>query len=67
MFKVNNKDTRTTPTPEQHHLRRSGVFIVNAEHISHLVLLFLLLPLNSKYWLGYMFLHKFFKSLEFRG
>ena len=29
MFKVNNKDTRTTP---------SGIFIVNVEHISHLVL-----------------------------
>ena len=30
MFKVNNKDTRTTP-------RRSGIFIVNFEHISHIV------------------------------
>ena len=35
MFQVNNKDTR-----------RSGVFIVNFERISHLVLLFLLLTLN---------------------
>ena len=26
--------------------RRSGVFIVNSEHISHLVLVFLLLTLN---------------------
>ena len=26
MFKVNNKDTRTTP-------RRSGIFIVNFEHV----------------------------------
>ena len=34
MFKVNNKDTS------------SGVFIVTFEHISHLVLLFLLLPLG---------------------
>ena len=33
MFKVNNKDAR----------RRSGVFIVNFEYISHLVLVFLLL------------------------
>ena len=33
MFKVNNKDTRT------------GVFIVNFEHISHLALVFLLLTL----------------------
>ena len=40
MFKVNNKDTRTTPW------RRSGIFIVNFEHISHLVLVFLLLSLN---------------------
>ena len=43
MFKVNNKDTRTTPK-----WRRSGVFIVNFQHISHLVLLFLLLTLNMK-------------------
>ena len=40
MFKFNNKDTRTTP--------RSGVFIVNFEHISHLVLVFLLLTLNME-------------------
>ena len=33
MFKVNNKETRMTP-------------IVNFEHISHLVLVFLLLTLN---------------------
>ena len=36
MFKVNNKATR----------RRSGDFIVNFEHISHLDLVFLLLTLN---------------------
>ena len=30
MFKVNNKDTKTTP------MRHFGVFIVNLEHISHL-------------------------------
>ena len=40
MFKVNNKDTKTTQW------RRSGVFIVNFEHISHLVLVFLLLTWN---------------------
>ena len=34
MFKVNNKDTRTT--------------IVSFEHISHLVLVFLLLTLNMQ-------------------
>ena len=37
MFKVNNINTRT---------RRSGIFIVNFEHISHLVLVFLLLTLS---------------------
>ena len=31
MFKVNNKDTRTTP------VACFGVFIVNFDHISHLV------------------------------
>ena len=40
MFEVNNKDT------ERHHWGGSGVFIVNFEHISYLVLLFLLLTLD---------------------
>ena len=35
MFKVNSKDSVKT-----------GVFIVNFEHVSHLVLVFLLLTLN---------------------
>ena len=37
MFKVNN---------------RSGIFIVNFEHISHLVLVFLLLTLNKQMLAG---------------
>ena len=37
MFKINNKDRR-----------RSGVFIVNFEHISYLILVFLLLTLNMQ-------------------
>ena len=41
MFKVNNKDTRTTPC-------RSGAFIVNFEHISNIVLGFLLLTLKRQ-------------------
>ena len=41
MFKVKNKDTRTTSL-----WCRSGVFIVNFEHVSHLALVFLLLTLN---------------------
>ena len=55
LFKVNNRNTRTRceicskltiNTPERRQWRRSGVFIVNFEHISHLVLVFLLLTLN---------------------
>ena len=51
LFKVNNRNTRTRceicskltiKTPE----RRYGVFIVNFEYISHLVLVFLLLTLS---------------------
>ena len=41
MFKVNNKDTT-----ERRQSRRSGVLTVNFEHISHLVLVFLLFTLN---------------------
>ena len=52
-FKVNNRNTRTRreicskltiKIPEQ---RRSGIFIVNFEHISYLVLVFLLLTLSK--------------------
>ena len=37
LLKVNKRNTRT---------RCSGIFVVNFEHISHLVLVFLLLPLS---------------------
>ena len=56
LLKVNNRNTRTRceigskltiNTPERRQWRRSGVFIVNFEHISHLVLVFLLLTLNN--------------------
>ena len=55
MLKVNNRNTRTRcgicsrltiKTPKQHPWRRSGLFIVNFKHISHLVLVFLLLTLS---------------------
>ena len=45
LYKINNKNTRikfeiclklTIKTPERRQLRRSGVFIVNFEHISHI-------------------------------
>ena len=54
-FKVNNRNTRTgceicskltKKIPEQRQWRRSGIFTVNFEHISHLVLVFLLLTLS---------------------
>ena len=57
LLKVNNRNTRsnceicsklTVKTTKQRHWRRSGVFIVNFEHISHLVLVFLLLTFNRK-------------------
>ena len=56
MLKVNNKNIRTRckicskltiKTPEQRQWRRSVVFIVNFEHISHLFVVFLLLTLNK--------------------
>ena len=56
MFKVNNRNTRTRSEvcskltikiPERRQWRRSGIFIVNFEHISNLVLVFLLLTLSN--------------------
>ena len=38
----------TINTPEQDHWRRSGVFIVNFEQNSHIILVFPLLTLNKK-------------------
>ena len=55
LFKVNTRNTRTRceicskltiKVPERRHWRRSGTFIVNFEHISDLVLVFLVLNLN---------------------
>ena len=55
LLKVNNRNTRTrceicskltVNTPWRSHWRPSGVFIVNFEHISHLVLVFRLLTLS---------------------
>ena len=55
LLKVNNRNTRTRceicskltiKTPKRRHWHRSGVFIVNSEHISPLVTAFLLLTLN---------------------
>ena len=55
LLKVNERNTRarfdisselTIKTPERRHWRRSGVFIVNFEHVSQIVLRFLLLTLT---------------------
>ena len=55
LLRVKNRNTRirceicsklTINTPEQSHRCRSGVFIVNFDHISPLVLMCLLLTLN---------------------
>ena len=45
----------TIKTPERHQWHRSGVFIVNFEHISHLALVFLLLTLNMQLPAGFRF------------
>ena len=55
MFKVNNRNTRARceicskliiKTPERRQFRGSEFFIVNFEHVSHLLLVFLLLTLS---------------------
>ena len=55
---VNNRNTRkryeicsklTLKTPQQRHCRRSGVFIVNFERISHLFLAFQLFQLFHQF------------------
>ena len=53
LFKVNSRNTRknfeicSNLSVKASEWRRSGVFIVNFEHISHLFLVFLLLTLNK--------------------
>ena len=51
MFKVNNKR------------RRIGVFINNFEHISHMILVFLLLTLNMKLPAGMFFSCSIFSQI----
>ena len=54
LLKVNNRNTRTrceiykltTKVQEQRHWRRPGIFTVTFEHISHLVLVLLLVTLS---------------------
>ena len=62
MFRVNSRNIRTRckicskltiKIPERCHWHRSGIFIVNFEHISHLVIVFLLLTLSRLMLAGY--------------
>ena len=57
LFKLSNRNTRkrckicsnlTIEAPEWRQTRRSGIFIANFEHISHLFLVFLLLIWKNK-------------------
>ena len=59
MFKVNNRNTRARceicsklaiKITERRHLRLSGTFIVNSGHISHLIVVFLLLT----FWVWFL-------------
>ena len=68
MFKVNNTNSRTRceicskltiKTPERRHWHRSGVFIVNFEHILQLVLVFLLLTLSRSMPAGFALFNPF--------
>ena len=63
MFKVNKRNTKTRreicskitiKTPERHQWRCSGVFIVNFERISHLIIVFLLLGWGRQMPTGYV-------------
>ena len=73
MFKVNNRNTRTRceiyskwtiKTQERRHWHRSGVFIVNFEHISHLALAFLFLTLSREMTTGKKQFHVLLKFWE---
>ena len=75
MFKVNNRNTRTgceicskltIKIPEQRQWCRSGIFIVNFERTSHLVLVFLLLTFSRQMPAGYnLFFTEPFRSSKF--
>ena len=70
LLKVNIINTRTRceicskltiKTPERRSWRRSGVFIVNFEHISHLVLVLLWITLNIKLPAGWLSINTMLK------
>ena len=73
LLKVNNRNTRTRceicsnltlKKPERRHWCRSGVFTVNFEYISHLVLVFLFVTLNREFLTGIYFKPKLHGNRE---
>ena len=75
LFKVNNRNTTlekvikcvwklTIKIQEIRHLRRSGVFIANFEHISLLFLVLLLFTLNKEIFAGLWLQNEFSKFWE---
>ena len=58
MFKINNKDSKTT--------RRSSGAFASFEHISHFDLVFLLLPLNMWLLSGIQFWFVLFRDYSFK-
>ena len=72
MLKVSNRNSRKrceicsklTIKISERRQRRSGIFIVNFEHISHLFLVLLLLTLAGKYRLGGKLVLKLLMSLR---
>ena len=76
LLSVNDRNTKsrckihwklTIKTPEWRQWRRSGAFIVNFEHISHFVIVFLLLTLNMKLPTGIYLTDCLFHQLIYRS
>ena len=74
LLKVNKRNSRarceiysklTIKIPERRQWRRFGIFIVNLEHISHLVLVFLLLTLKGCEWADFYCIYLFLHGLYF--
>ena len=73
LFKINKRNIRkncdicsklTIKTPERRHWRRFVVFIVNFEHILHLLLVFLLLTLKQHGTIIRTYYSQYYSSME---
>ena len=74
LHKINNRNTRceicsmlTIKIAERLQWRRSSIFIVNFVHISHLVLLFLLLTLNMSLPTGHRLFYRWNRNDQLRS